>query len=373
MNKNNYHNPIRLTIIISSLDGGGAERQCVHFMKYLSSHYAFDIHAIIYKNETDYLRDDKNITIHKIERKPGEFFISIGQIRKILREIKPDIVHSYMPFPSLLASLAVSRRSWFVADFYRSVHAMPFPSREWLAQKIVHRFADVIVSNNYAAIRFHKKEKSSKVICIHNSFDPGRLRSAERPTEAMDDTIRIIFLSRMDGPKKDIPRFTDLARKVLAIRENVTFICAGDGKKRQEYMDQAEDILGRGMEFPGTIRDVESFLPQCDIGFLLNFPMGTYDGISNSIMEYMACGLPVIASDRGGTPELVVDGETGYLVGDNDDDLFEKTIRLIDQTQLRRQMGLNGKTRIETEFTMPKMTKNYLRRAYRLNNLPNRG
>ncbi len=361
MKKGNALQPIKLAIVISSLGGGGAERQCVNFMKYLTRHYTFDIHVIIYNDRTDYLPDDARITLHRVQRKPGDFFRSIRQIRRLLRQIKPDIVHSYLPFPSMLTALSVSRHSWYVADFYRTVRPIKFPSKEWLSQQLVHRIANVVVSNTEAALQFHGKDRSPKTLFIHNGFDSSRIK----PSESNSDEIRVVFLSRIDDPK-DIPRYIELARKIRAIRPNVTFICAGDGSKREYYMQQSQDLLGNGIEFPGRIHDVESFLSACDIGILLNFSSGAAEGLSNSIMEYMAYGMPVIATNRGGTSELVIDGETGYLMGDDDDDLFEKTLRLIDQPELRKKLGQNGRDRILTEFSIKTMTESYLYRAYRL-------
>ena len=85
------------------------------------------------------------------------------------------------------------------------------------------------------------------------------------------------------------------------------------------------------------------------------------EGISNAIMEYMALGKPVIATDSGGTGELVVNNITGFLVQDNDVAELEKKIDLLlDDERIARDMGVAGQLRIKEEFNLEKMTSSYI-------------
>ncbi len=90
----------------------------------------------------------------------------------------------------------------------------------------------------------------------------------------------------------------------------------------------------------------------CDIGLLLTFS----EGISNSILEYMALAKPVITTDsRGGSKEIVKDGVNGYILDSNVNDISKAIINLIDDEDLRRSMGQNGKKTIENHFSIEKM------------------
>jgi glycosyltransferase involved in cell wall biosynthesis len=107
--------------------------------------------------------------------------------------------------------------------------------------------------------------------------------------------------------------------------------------------------------------DVESIINAFDIGILLTDLERHGEGISNSIMEYMAAGKPVIATDGGGTREIVIDGETGFLVPQKSPERVAETIdKLLNDDELRRNMGLMGKQMIQREFNIHRMTSEHV-------------
>jgi glycosyltransferase involved in cell wall biosynthesis len=94
-----------------------------------------------------------------------------------------------------------------------------------------------------------------------------------------------------------------------------------------------------------------------DIGVLATFT----EGISNSILEYMALGKPVVATSGGGTNEIVIDLETGFLVDQsNPKEMADKLSILLDDSILRTKMGQKGKDRIHDTFSIEKMTGQYI-------------
>ena len=110
----------------------------------------------------------------------------------------------------------------------------------------------------------------------------------------------------------------------------------------------------------GKRTDVESIIKEIDIGVLLS-KKGHAEGLSNSIMEYMAAGKPVIATNTGGNPELVIEGETGYLIPHEDvEELTKKIIFLLERPQEREKMGIKGRERIEKDFSMDRMVKQFI-------------
>jgi glycosyltransferase involved in cell wall biosynthesis len=83
------------------------------------------------------------------------------------------------------------------------------------------------------------------------------------------------------------------------------------------------------------------------------------EGFSNSILEYMAAGRPVVATNVGGASEAIVEGETGYLVNPGDDRLMaEHLIRLLADRELRTSMGLNGRRVVEERFSCETRLRN---------------
>ena len=113
--------------------------------------------------------------------------------------------------------------------------------------------------------------------------------------------------------------------------------------------------------FPGRQKDVESTINIFDVGVLSTNTKVHGEGISNPIMEYMALGKPVLATRCGGNCELLIDGKTGFLVKDGDwENLTNRIIQLLDNSQLALQFGESGCQRIRHEFSLEKMSKNHV-------------
>jgi glycosyltransferase involved in cell wall biosynthesis len=110
------------------------------------------------------------------------------------------------------------------------------------------------------------------------------------------------------------------------------------------------------VKFLGHREDVESIVNILTIGVLCSPPSG--EGISNSIMEYMAASKPVVVTRGGGTEELVLEGETGYIVEPGSvGGVVDKISILLTDTDLVRQMGHAGRKRLEDHFNLDQMVK----------------
>jgi glycosyltransferase involved in cell wall biosynthesis len=102
------------------------------------------------------------------------------------------------------------------------------------------------------------------------------------------------------------------------------------------------------------------------IGYIKDFDVGvlgthTSEHCSNSILEYMACRKPVVATNVGGNPELIVDQETGLLVEPkNVSSMSQAILKLIDNPSLASRMGSRGRERIENEFNIENIVEKYL-------------
>jgi glycosyltransferase involved in cell wall biosynthesis len=140
-------------------------------------------------------------------------------------------------------------------------------------------------------------------------------------------------------------------------------VIIGDGPERDRLLwcrDQWK--LSDCVHFLGHRNDVASLIPNFDV--LLS--PSAYEGQSNAILEAMAAGVPVIATDIPGNRDLVIDGETGLLVPDGGDDFrlrrrsfVEKTLYLLEHVELRRRMGKAAKQRIAEFFSLDQMVRRY--------------
>jgi glycosyltransferase involved in cell wall biosynthesis len=156
---------------------------------------------------------------------------------------------------------------------------------------------------------------------------------------------------------KDYATYLAAAQQVLSRRKDVVFLAVGDGETLEVCKKSVPADCTR-IRFVGASKDVESMVNVFDVGVLATHG----EGISNSIMEYMALGKPVIASEGGGTCEIVLDGITGFLVPPRDPQaLAARICQLLDNQEMSRCMGSAGQRRIEEAFSVDRLTTDTLR------------
>ncbi len=149
-------------------------------------------------------------------------------------------------------------------------------------------------------------------------------------------------------PDKDFRTFLLAALRLVSSRPNVTFVTVGDGETLTSMKELVRDA-GDRIQFLGRRKDVEKIVNSLSIGVLATFT----EGISNSIMEYMVMAKPVVATACSGSSELVLDGETGFLVPPGDPAaLADRITYLLDHPDEARRMGQAGKKHIEEHFSL---------------------
>jgi len=153
---------------------------------------------------------------------------------------------------------------------------------------------------------------------------------------------------------KKYGQFLDIAEFFSGKRNDITFLGVGDTK---EDVAEFEKIKDRAREIENVILSekidsVESLVNACDIGALFTYS----EGLSNSIIEYMACAKPVIANDAGGTRELVINNTTGFLITDETTEEIAGLIsKLLDNEEQRNSVGRNARLHVEENFSIDRM------------------
>jgi len=163
---------------------------------------------------------------------------------------------------------------------------------------------------------------------------------------------RIMSVGRLKAPKD----FVTLARALARLEHgSFTAAIAGEGPDRERVL--AELRGADRVELLGDRDDIPELLAQAQIFVLAS----RSEGMPVSVLEAMAAGLPVVASDVGGVGEVVVDGETGLLVPPGDETALEQALRqLIASPDLRRRLGDAGRTRAEREFDLPRWRERHV-------------
>jgi len=185
----------------------------------------------------------------------------------------------------------------------------------------------------------------SRIVQHYNGLDLERMkvRQGLTPEDALaqfglsPDLRYISIVANLRNPVKDLPMFLRVAARVRAAVPDVGFAIAGEG----ELMDELRDLAMRL-----GIKDEVFFIGRCDrvADLLFASNVGVLsskaEGFANAILEYMAAGLPVVATEVGGACEAIAEGETGYTMASGDDEtMAERIIELLNDPQRARMMG----------------------------------
>src|SRR5690606_14585885 len=190
---------------------------------------------------------------------------------------------------------------------------------------------------------------------IYNGFNFKRLESLRDKDEVRKafniQTRYVVAMVATLSPYKDYTTYIRAAQRVLEKRNDVTFLCVGEGDAASLRENVTEKNCGRIL-FLGKQSRVESIMNICDVGVLVTDVRNHAEGISNALLEFMALGKPVIATNYGGYVELILDANTGYLIDAfNDQQLADRIDGLLSNEDLSERMGENSRARIESTFS----------------------
>lgn len=349
-----------ILLVCDGLQPGGAERQTLLLARELCKYWNPILVSLgDGQLSTEYKK--YGIPFHVIERKFRYDIASpIIRLDKIIRKYNPVLLHNTWGYmAAIIASIALLGRDIpFITGVIRN--GTIIPNKNNIIIKYASRLGDKCIANSHAGLTAWKIPKSKGEV-IYNGFDSTRLSSKDSIFKKNPNAYRIIMTASMTR-KKDWSAYIQVARRISANKEcnNVEFYGFGDGTCRERILNEASDLLEQNLVvLPGRIEDT---IPECknsNIGVLLS-PYG--EGMSNSIMEYMACGLPVICTNSGGNPELVIDGITGFLVCKDNPcvEVVEKIIWLNKNPMKAKKMGEAGKNRINNYFSNDNMLQQYV-------------
>jgi glycosyltransferase involved in cell wall biosynthesis len=358
-----FKGKIRVLFLIGAYGTGGKERQLAELIKGLPSG-EFELHLLIKSEGAHYLDDIKDKLSSFLSLDRARFGRkAFRDIVYHINKIKPDIIHSWADTTSFYAALSrpfAKGKSVLIDGSIRM--APPRVDRftvGYAQRKVINALSDIIVANSKAGLKIYKvPERKSR--CIYNGFDSDRLAGMRDPFQLKSElgimTEYLIGMVARFDHEKDWPTFFLAAEKMLETRQDVTFIAVGGGIDMDKYRALVKPVNRKRFIFTGERNDVESIVNLFDIGVLASYS----EGISNSIIEYMALGKPVIASGTGGIPELVVHNETGFIfwVGDHEA-LFQSMMKLLNDKRLRNTIGLKAKKRILQMFSFEQFVQAY--------------
>jgi glycosyltransferase involved in cell wall biosynthesis len=353
---------IRILYIIDALGPGGAERRLVQLLGGLDgdvfSSKLVLLTDIIHYAEVHDLGTEIITLKRKIKKDPSISFRLYG----ICKKWRPDIIHAWGSMTATYAGpvaklLGIKLINAMIADA-----PVRLDSKHKTRSFLSFPFSDVIQANSHAGLKAYGVP-ADKGNVVHNGFDFERIVDLKAPQEIREElnitTRHVVGMVAGFRYHKDHASLIAAALTILERRDDVTFVCVGDGPE----MARIQRLAGGNDKiiFAGRRTDVESLVNIFDIGILLTDLDKHGEGISNSIMEYMALRKPVIATDGGGTRELVTDGETGFLIPQKSPGTLAQRINdLLDNDEMRQTMGIKGEKKIREEFSIARMISGHV-------------
>jgi glycosyltransferase involved in cell wall biosynthesis len=235
------------------------------------------------------------------------------------------------------------------------------------AQRIAYSVADQIVANAESVKEKLIEEgiRAERITVIHNGLGSERVMppmdfSREETLAAFgvsDSSKRFVtIVANMRHEVKDYPMFLRAAQRVSEAVSDVAFLLAGEGELQESLKQLAAQLEISGKTFfLGRSENIAQLLSISDVCVLSS----KAEGFSNSILEYMAAGRPVVATDVGGAREAIVEHETGYTVPSGNDELMaERIISLLRDPAKARLMGEQGRRVVEEKFSSQSLLRN---------------
>jgi sugar transferase (PEP-CTERM/EpsH1 system associated) len=312
------------------------------------------------------------VEVFALHKREGHDLRLYGRCWKLLRQLQPAIVHTRnlaaleMQLPALLAGVQARVHGEHGWDRDPALmNPRHHRLRCGLRPLVKHYIALSSEIAGYLETRVGVAPvRISRIINGVDSvrFHPGSDRSLLPPGFAPPGTVVIGTVGRLEKVKDQpnlVRAFIRLVESVPEARQRLRLVIIGEGSLRAEMESLLNEAGWRDLAWlPGARDDVPELLQTLDLFVLPS----QAEGISNTILEAMACGLPVVATAVGGNAELVVDGETGRLVPASDPEALAAAIHeYVDAPERMLTHGAAGRRRIEEQFSMEAMVAAYLK------------
>jgi glycosyltransferase involved in cell wall biosynthesis len=357
--------PVRVLVFQNRFRIGGQERQTVlHLRTVDRSRYEVIVAAL--HRDGEHLADLDAAGVRPVVFDVGNRMLrpnTAWQVARIVRFIRAErirVVHAQDVYTNVLGTLA-ARLAGVPAIVTRVDlgHHLAGYRRPLLG--VASRVADRVLVNALCIrdLAIREGVEPDRVVVVRNGVDLAELdRSARRAPDApAPEPGGVVCIANMHHPVKGQTDLLVAMAEVLRVRPHAHLTLVGDGVRRPGLERQARQLgIAERCHFLGHRRDAPSILARAAVGVSASYA----EGISNAILEAMATRLPVVATAVGGSPELVRDGQDGFLVPPGAPAaLARRIVDLLRDGPLRRRMGERGRRIVEREFGIDQMRLSY--------------
>jgi L-malate glycosyltransferase len=288
--------------------------------------------------------------IHKIVIRSEIGPIAFLRLAALIRRINPEILAFNTPRPILIGNLASRFSSVKVRLIFRRVN---FPLRRGPVTRLKYTLGIdciVAISESIRSQLLLQGIPAERIRTVYEGMDLSQFPPPRQATESTGEQTTVIGTVAHLSPEKGIQHLIEAANLIPRVRERMRFVIVGEGICRKELEQRVHARrLESCFQFAGFCSNPQEYLRNFDVFVLPSLS----EGLSSAILSAMASSLPVIATDVGGIPELIRDGDNGLLVPPANPEALARAIESIaDNGPERVRMGRRGRIRMEEQFTL---------------------
>ncbi len=354
--------PWRVAYVIGELEKGGAEYQLYELLRGLDR-MRFEPRVCVLAARGYWAERIRALGIEVTElagtrsADPSR----LRRLRRVLRATRPHVLHTILWSGNCYGRLAaIGLGIPVVIAAERNLIARP----PWQVrvERLLDRGTDCYLVNSQSiADRLVRQQglPGAKMRVVHNGIDLAGVpafsldRAAARAALGFEPGRRLVAQVGRLEPQKDYPTFLEAARRVAAELSDVDFLIAGAGALQAELVATTARLgLSGRVRFLGLRHDVPALLAGVDVLALTS----RWEGLPNVVLEAMATGAVAVATDVGGCRELIIPGETGYLVPAGEAGAVARaTLEVLQTPALAGRLAVAARRRVENEFAVGAM------------------
>jgi glycosyltransferase involved in cell wall biosynthesis len=364
--------PVCVVLVVDDLGFGGAERQVVELANNMDR-TRFDVHVCTLSDHVPLSSTliDGGHRLHTIRRRNRLDFSVVPRLARLLRTLHADIVHGFL-FSAEIASRLAGRMAGtavVIGSERNANHAIQMSNR--IVYRLTGACVDVIIANSNAGAAwngkiFHRPLSDYRV--VHNGVDAERFRPMDgreiRAKLGIPVPCPVVGAFANFKEQKNHAMLFRAFRPVLDSFPEARLLLVGEQpadsrgqwKGYRAQLDRLVDDLQirHQCTFLGHQKDVEHLYCACDITVLPSL----HEGTPNVLLESMACGVPVVATDVCDNQYIIRDGEVGYLVAVGDEAAMADRMKtLLGNAALRQEMGQKDRHWVLTEFSAQRLAE----------------
>ncbi len=287
------------------------------------------------------------------------------RLSRLIKQVMPDVIHAHDPHGVAMAALALSMSTQPAKPPLIASRRVDFRMKGNTLSRWKYRQVDCFIcaSDAIRQLLLSDGVEPARAITVHEGIDLERVELA--PPAKLHEEFWLPHHAPLVGnvaalvPHKGQRHLIEAAMLVLRQVPDARFVIAGEGELR-ESLERAikENRLEKHVMLAGFRPDVLSLHKAFDI-FVMS---SVTEGLGTSLLDAMAAGKPIVATTAGGIPEVVVDGETGFLVPPRDHQaMADALVKLLKDPELRKKMGHAGLVRARRKFSADRMVQETLK------------